>query len=162
MQSTLLHTKIASVLSAALALSTAQSSLAYEQNDVLNSGTGANQASEVFHDSRTLLSGANEVLDLNGVLSDALGVIVSFTKVKILLIRNKGTTVLTVGGAATNGFISPFGTATDTVKVQPGGMLVLFAPDVNGYGVTAATADQLKIANAAGASCTYDIVIVGA
>lgn len=161
MQSTLLHLKIAAALAAALDLGQATSTLAYEKNDVLENGAGANQASEVWHDTRTLTTGANETLDLNGALLDALGNSVTFTKVKILMIRNKGTTVLTVGGAATNGFVSPFGTATDTVKVQPGGMLLLFAPDVNGYGVTAATADQLKIANAAGASCDYDIVIVG-
>jgi hypothetical protein len=47
------------------------------------------------------------------------------------------------------------------VKVPAGGMLLLYAPDATGFAVTAATADQLKITNSAGASCDYDIVIVG-
>ena len=40
-------------------------------------------------------------------------------------------------------------------------MLLLTAPDVNGFAAVAATADQLKISNAAGASCDYDIVLIG-
>src|SRR6185312_7528683 len=120
-QQTLLHLKIAAALASTPNLGSAQFALNYEKNDVLSTGSGASQASEVFSDTRTLASGANETLDLNGSLTDALGASVAFTKVKILMIRNNGTTALTVGGAATNGFISPFGTATDTIKVQPGG-----------------------------------------
>lgn len=161
-QQTTIHTRISSVATSALDLSTAQSPLLIDRTDVLDSGTGANQASQVWSDTRTLTTGANETLDLNGSLTDAFGVSVTFTKVKLLYIRNKGTTALTVGGAASNGFVSPFGSATDVVKVPPGGELRLYAPDATGFAVVAGTADQLKIANAAGASCDYDILIVGA
>lgn len=160
-QQTLLHLRISALESLAQDLAISQAPLVYERNEGLDSGVGANQASAIFADTRTLTTGANETLDLNGVLSDLLGVIVAFTKVKCLYIRNKGTTALTVGGAAANGFVSPFGSATDVVKIPPGGCLLLFAPDVNGFAVVAATGDMLKIANAAGASCDYDIIIIG-
>lgn len=160
-QQTSLTLRLVAHLAAALDLVAAKADLDYSQNVTLENGSGSNQASEVFSDTRTLASGASEALDLNGVLLDAVGGTVSFTTVKILAIKNKGTTDLTVGGNATNGFISPFGTATDTIKVQAGGLLLLAAPGA-GFAVAAATADQLKIANAAGASCDYDIIIVGA
>lgn len=160
-QQTTISLKLRSLLSAILDLATSKAELAVEPSIVLDNGTGANQADQVWHDTRTLTSGANETLDLNGVLVNAIGASVTFTKIKVIFIRNKGTTALTVGGAATNTFASPFGAAAHTVKVQPGGMLLLVAPDVNGFAVVAGTGDLLQIANAAGASCDYDIVLIG-
>jgi hypothetical protein len=159
--STLLHLRITSILSTALGLANASAPLTYEKNLGLDTGNGANQANEIYSAVRTLAGGANETLDLNGVLVDGLGGTVTFTKVKLVAIYNPGAQDLTVGGAATNGFISIVGSATDVIKVKPGGLLLLWAPDANGYGVTAATADQLKIANGAGTSTNYEIIIAG-
>jgi hypothetical protein len=47
------------------------------------------------------------------------------------------------------------------MKVPPGGLLLLTAPDVNGFAVAAGATDSLKIANSAGASCDYDIILIG-
>lgn len=128
-------------------------------------GSGANQASLIFSDTRTLTASASENLDLAGVLTDAFGAVINFTKIKALILRTAAanTNDVVIGGAATNGFISPFGAATDTVKVRPGGVMVLVSPDATGYAVTAGTADQLKVANSgAGTPVTYDIVLIGA
>lgn len=160
-QSTLLHLRITSVLSQAVGLLNAQGQLTYEKNLGLDSGVGANQANEVYHGVRNLAGGANETLDLNGVLVDPLGQVVAFTKIKLICIYNPGAQDLTVGGAATNGFISFCGSATDVIKVKPGGLLLLFAPDANGLGVTPATGDQFKVANGAGAAVNYELLIVG-
>lgn len=49
------------------------------------------------------------------------------------------------------------------MTVRPGGLLVLAAPDVAAYAVTAATGDLLHVANSAGGSAvTYDVVVIGA
>lgn len=162
-QQTTIRTLISSVLSAALDLGSARSEVQYDRSVVLDNGTGANQADQVWHDTRTLTTGANETLDLNGGLTNALGASVTFTKVKQLYIRNKGTTALTIGnaGGGVNAWATPFGAATHTIKVQPGGELNLIAPDAAGFAVTPGTGDLLKIENAAGASCDYDIVIIG-
>ena len=50
------------------------------------------------------------------------------------------TNDVVVGGAASNGAISMFGSATDTMKVKPGGFLVAAAPTAAGYAITAASA----------------------
>jgi hypothetical protein len=130
----------------------------FEQS--LISGTGSGQADQQFHDERTLGDGANESLDLAGSLGDAFGTTLTFAKIKALVIVNKDTTrTLSVGGAASNAWSAWLGDATDIIKVPPGGVLAWFNPD--GVAVTAGTGDLLKIANAAGGSTIYDIIVIG-
>jgi hypothetical protein len=148
-------------LTAALDLTSAVSNLNVEVNTFLDNGTGANQANQVFSDTRTLTTGANETLDLNGSLLNAAGESVTFTKIKVIYIRNKGTTTLSIGGAAATQFVAPFGSATDLVKIPPGGILLLTAPDANGFACRGRATDSLKILNSAGASIDYDIVLIG-
>lgn len=123
------------------------------------------KANLVFADRRTLAASANESLDLAGSLVDALGATITFARVRALLIEaaaaNANTVV--VGGAASNAWSAPFGDATDTLVVRPGGVGLLIAPDTTGYAVTPATADLLKIANGgSGTPVTYDITLIGA
>lgn len=149
-----------------LDLGTAAASIAKDYTATLASGVAAGQADRIFHDTRTLAASASEDLDLAGVLTDALGGALTLVKVKGLVIAAAAGNVnnVVVGGAATNGFVSWVGAATHTVTVRPGAVLALFAGagDSNGYGVTAATADLLKVANGgAGTSVTYDVIILG-
>ncbi len=154
----------AATLVNALDLRNIEDKLVFNPNYSLTDGTGADQAKQGFLDTRTLTASANESLDLSGTLTDSFGAVISFTKLKVLLIqadRGNANDVL-VGGAASNGFISLFGDATDIIKVKPGGMVLLIAPDANGYGVSAGTADLLKIANSAGGSSViYTIGLLG-
>jgi hypothetical protein len=138
--------------------------LSYAFAEVLSGGTGANQANQIFMDRRTLTTGATESLDLAGALTNLLGQTITFTKVKLILIVNPATntTSLTVGNAASNQFATFLGAVTHTVgPINPGGFFAIGDPGANGYAVVAATGDLLKIANSAGASITYDIVIIG-
>ncbi len=127
-------------------------------------GTGANQANNIFADKRTLAASGTENLDLSGLLQNQLNETIAFTKVRALIITADATNVndVVVGGHATAAFASMFSDPTDKVKVKPGGMLVLVAPDVNGYAVTATTADLLTIANSnSGTAVGYGIIVVG-
>lgn len=153
--------KIASTLTAALDLTSAVSQLNVEVNTALDNGTGANQANQVWSDTRTLTTGASETLDLNASLLNAAGESVTFTKIKAIYIRNKGTTTLSIGGAAATQFVAAFGSATDLVKIPPGGVFLLTAPDASGFAVAAGATDSLKVANSAGASIDYDIALIG-
>jgi len=138
--------------------------LNYSFLSILSDGTGANQAKNFFTDTRTLTASANEDLDLSGVLLDAFGAAILFTKIKALIITADAANVndVVVGGAATNQVASIFGAVTHTIKVKPGGMLALVAPDVNGYAITAATGDLLRVTNGgAGTSVTYTIIVIG-
>lgn len=136
----------------------------YNVAQAFTDGTGADQATKLWTDQRTIAASSNDDLDLAGGISDAFGAALTLTKVKALLIKAAATNVndVVVGGAASNQFLTPFGAGTDKVKVKPGGTLVLIAPDATGYGVTAGTGDLLRVANSgAGSTVTYDIVIVG-
>ncbi len=129
----------------------------------LANGTGDGQVDMLFTDTRTVTTGANDDLDLAGVLTDsAFGNVMTFVKVKGIVIYSKfaANLVLSVGGDGVNGFTTWLNAATEKVKINPGGLFVLIAPNT-GYVVTAGTGDKLRITNAAGASSTYDIWIFG-
>ena len=155
---------IASELTTPLDIGDGSYRVNYGPTYVLSDGTGANQAKEIFTDTRTLAASANESLDLSGGLTDVFGNSILFTKIKGLIIvaDAANTNDVIVGGAASNGFISWVGGATHTATVKPGGMMAFVAPDANGYAVMAGTADLLKIANSgAGTGVNYTIVVVG-
>jgi len=130
----------------------------------LANGTGANQANEIFTDTRTLTASSSESIDLAGVLANAIGSTLTFSKVKALIVTaaSGNTNDVLVGGAASNQVASLFGDVSDVVKVKPGGMMALVAPDNTGYAVTASTGDILKVANSSsGTSVTYTIIVIG-
>jgi hypothetical protein len=128
------------------------------------SGVGADQADRLFTDTRTLAASTSESLDLAGVLTDAFGALITFSRINALIIAAAAanTNNVLVGGAAANQFINWVGDPTDIVTVRPGGLLMLVARDTTGYAVTAATGDLLKINNSgAGTSVTYDVIALG-
>ncbi len=159
-----INVNLTGTLTAALDLEAAQTALAKKLAITLTDGSGANQATNLFSDTRTLAASGTESLDLAGVLTNAFGQVINFSKIRLLAVFAAANNVndVVVGGAASNGFISHVGGATHTNRVKPGGCLLIAAPDVNGLGVTAGTADLLQIANGgAGTPVTYDIVIIG-
>ncbi|TMI98477.1 MAG: hypothetical protein E6G97_25985 [Alphaproteobacteria bacterium] len=128
----------------------------------LTGGVGASQVDLLFSDKRTLASAASENLDLAGALPDAFGALITFAKVKSICIKcpATNTTSLTIGNAASNGFTGPFGGATHTLTIPPGGSVMLNAP-VGGWAVTPGTGDILKVLNGSGAAADYSIDILG-
>ena len=143
-------------------LASPQAPFNVKRRAVFQDGVTAGKADKIFGDTRTILAAANDDLDLAGGLTDEFGVVINFAKIKAIVIAAAAGNVndVKVGGAAANQFVGPFGAAAHTVSVPPGGLLVLTAP-ANGWAVTAATGDLLRIANAAGSAVTYDIVIIG-
>lgn len=138
--------------------------IGYKMAIALTNGSGANQANQAYAGRRTLAASGTENLDLSGGLNNAFGTSLVFTAIKAIVITAAAanTNDVVVGGAASNGFVSWVGDPTDTVKVKPGGMLVIAAPGAAGFAVTAATADLLKITNSAGGTgVTYDVVVIG-
>lgn len=133
-------------------------------NYVFTDGTGANQARILFSDTRTLSASATENLDLAGVLTDVFGNVITFDKIKAIIVTAAAanTNNVVFGGAASAQAAPWFGDVADTVVIRPGGCLCLVAPDATGYDVTATTADLLKIANSSsGTPVTYTIVLIG-
>lgn len=128
----------------------------------LSDGTGANQANKAYMATRSVLTAANDDLDLAGVLLDIFGNTLNLSAVKGIIIRSDpaNTTNLTVSPGPSNGFLGPFGASTHTITIRPGGFFGFAAPQT-GFAVTAGTGDILRIANAAGATANYIIEIVG-
>jgi hypothetical protein len=127
-------------------------------------GSGANQASKLFTDRRTLAASGTEDIDLAGVLADPFGATVTFAKIRAMFIAADpaNTNNVVVGGAASNGFLGWVADATDKIVVGPGGLFVIAKPDLAGYSVTAGTGDLLHVANSGGVTgVTYDLVLVG-
>lgn len=125
-------------------------------------GVGANQANVIWSDSRTLTTGATEDIDLiGGGLTDAFGVAVAPAKLRsvVVISATSNTTNLTLFGDAASPLI--LNTAATTFTLQPGGMFVATWPATAGVTVTAATADIIQVVNAAGASATYSIILIG-
>lgn len=128
---------------------------------VLNEGSGDYQGSKVWYKRSTLTSGSNETWDIRGALTDPFGVAVVFGTVKALIMwaSSDNTTNLTLGNG-TNAFVGPFGGATHTLQLQPGGIIVLAAPKT-GWTSSSGSTDDVKVTNAAGASATYSIAVIG-
>jgi len=131
-------------------------------------GTLANQADLIFADQRAVTTGADDDIDLAGVLTDAFGVTITFVELVGVLIINKpitgalNTTDLTIG-LGTNPFLGFLGGTLPTIgPIKPGGAFMLFAGDAAGIGtVGAGTSDVLRISNSAGATANYQIIIIG-
>ncbi len=159
---------VAATLNNALDLAViATAPLSVSQSYGFSTGTGAGQADKIFSDTRTIAASSNDDLDLAGVLIDALGSVITFARVKALVIRAAAanTNNLILGGSATNPVTTILGGTTPTLTIRPGGSIVLVAGvgDAVGYVITAATADILRLTNGgAGSSVTYDIIIIGA
>lgn len=126
----------------------------------ITSGSGAGQADKVFADRRTLAAGASEDLDLAGDLQDAFGRWINTEQLRVLWIKAGASNAgdLLVGGG---GLAGMFGSGGDIVRVKPGGLLLLAAPNQGDWPIEA-PADLLRVTNASGAGpATYDIILIG-
>jgi hypothetical protein len=156
---------VRATMNESLDLKTRQAALAFSRSIALDNGTGANQADKVFDDIRTINASSNDDLDLAGVLVDAFGATFTLARVKGLFVAADAGNVnnVVVGAAAANQFVGPFGAATHTIALRPGGFFAICCADATGWPVTAGTADLLRIANSgAGTAVIYSIVILGA
>lgn len=136
----------------------------FSSNNQFSNGVGANQANEIFTDTRTLAASGTEDLDLSGVLLNAFGSTIAFDRIKAMMVTASpsNTNDVLVGGHATLAVESFFGDASDTIRVKPGGTVALIAPDVNGYTVADGVDDMLTITNSSGGTgVTYTILLIG-
>jgi hypothetical protein len=125
-------------------------------------GTGDGQAQLCYQGVRSLATGANEDLDVAGSLTNLYGAAV-FTKLKLVVFyaAKTNTTNITVSRPAANG-VPLFAAVSDALApLKPGGFFAFADPSTAGVAVTAATADLINVANSAGATGTYTVVLCG-
>jgi hypothetical protein len=129
----------------------------------LESGTGSGQSDLIYAATRTIVASSSENLDLAGALVDPVGTTLTFVQIKVIKVcaNPNNTNNVVIGGAGSNTFTGPFGAATHTIAVRPGGCFVWIAPKT-GPSVVPVTGDLLQIANSgAGTSVTYDVIVIG-
>ena len=131
------------------------------------SGTAADESDIVYHDKITLADAASLEIDLAGTLTDIFGDTVTLARVKALIIKPVETNTgnLLVGGAAANGWSTPFDDPTDKLKIPFGNSgLILFAAGALGFPVTGGTGDLLRFEHdgTGSANLVFDLVIIGA
>lgn len=127
------------------------------------SGSGAGQCNKIYSDSFSVAQSVNTDLDLAGSLTGVYGTVV-FTAIKGIMVvagTNTGLGNLVIGNV-TNGIVAPFGAATHSIAVAPGGFFMTANPSAAGFAITGGTADLLRIATAATAGTyTFDVVVWG-
>lgn len=152
-------------ISQALDLTTPQADVVKSYVQQFAEGSGADQAHQIFSDTRSIASSSTDNLDLSGVLSAALGGTIAFTGIKAIIIKaaEANTGAIRVGKVISNGFAGPFDQTAGSlgVKVEADGLLVLINPSAAGWAVTNSTADLLSIENLVAAIVNYDVIIVG-
>jgi hypothetical protein len=122
-------------------------------------GAGANKVSQNYSVSKTAAA-APDTYTLSAIV-DGLGRTIVFTIVRMLYLTHDGAVDgqnLLFGNPATNPWAGPFDDATATIKIGPGGILILGNPLATGYPVTAG--DKIKIDPGAN-SIPYTLHILG-
>lgn len=138
------------------------------------SGVGADSADKAYSVTitRTHGSPAGDI-DLAGSVTDVFGTTITMARIKAIMIFAYAANInsVVVGGGATAPITTCFfdyvatALAQPAMKIRPGGLLLLAAPQAVAYVVTATTADKLQIANGdedGSTSVSADVVIIGA
>jgi hypothetical protein len=125
---------------------------------------GAGLCDRGWWSTRTLTASSNENIDFAGTLTDPFGAIVTFARIKALIIAADAanTNNVVIGGGSTT--LVLFGATTHTTPVRPGGVVMWMTgtADATGYVVASGSADLLQIANSAGStSVSYTIIALG-
>ncbi len=132
----------------------------------LTFGTASSMVDNIYVDTRSVsLATPTDNLDLSGVLLNPFGEVINFSRVKGIMIVNRSEVKndnLIVGNSGAHAWIAPFkASSTEGDTIHCSGVWLRTAP-LDGYLVTAGTADNLRITHSGISSdITYDIVILG-
>jgi len=137
---------------------------------LIEDGLGEGKGNVVMDFSETLADAAIRDVDVHdfantnvgqGLGKDSLGQAVALSGVILLAIRNKSNTgVLLVGGkGGATAWISPFNANVDENKVQPGGIMLLYAGGLR-YPVVDTTNHILQL-EASGGEVDFDFFLIG-
>jgi hypothetical protein len=133
---------------------------------ILRNGIGYDQADLAGSKVVTIAASSNSDVDLVGDLVDGQGNVVTFAKIKYLIILNPSLTqTLQVKPAASNGWTGMLADATDKLNIAKAAFAS--TPNINvwsspqGTAITAGTGDLINIINPAGASVDVTVIAIG-
>lgn len=123
-------------------------------------GTNAYQMQVICVDTRTLTNSQEHIVSLAS-FADGFGDTRSFRTVRFLALQTASNNVdaVQLGGAADAPFWSWAAYTNDAVVVQPGGLALFVAPQLNGYQV--GTSTNLLLKNTGTNSATYYLYVAG-
>jgi len=137
---------------------------ALESVKSLTDGRGADEADLIYVTSFNLAAGANLDIDLSGSADKTrFGDDLAFNLVRGIMLKNKSETdaaVLRLGGIGATGLVNWISSNAAYVNVGPG-VFLIHRTDATGYGVTATTADVLRVTNPGAAAITGELAIWG-
>lgn len=131
----------------------------FSPSNAFSHGTGANEADNRWEKTAELAA-TSVTFDLTGGVTDKFGNVLTFTKVKSLIIHNTSTTVgdnLTLTGDFFDTNFTSAGTFSHVLG--PLGIYAVSSPGV-GLTVTSGSADAVKI-DAGAKTITYKISVLG-
>lgn len=111
-------------------------------------------ATDTVYTQTLTIAGGSVDIDLDGTLSDPLGTAITFDKVMLVLVINKGTNAMTVGGINN----IPMLGSGDVMNLAAGAYFEYI--DKTGITVTAGTGDLITVSGTD--TDTFDIVLIGA
>lgn len=157
--------RVNGIYQSAVGAASGQASLELGLITSLASGVGASQWDKIYseRDKSVAASGTYDI-DLAGSLTDAFGVVITFARVKGLLVMASAlnTNNVVVGAAAATQFLGPLDSATSTESVRPGGLYFWFAPDATAFPVGAGATDKLRFTNSSsGTAVVFTFVVFG-
>lgn len=128
-------------------------------------GNGTLQVQRYFCTTYTINAGANQDIDLTGVLVDDLGQTIANAVVKEILVAldaPDGTVKVRVGPqGVTNPFIGPWTGGQGATVYEDVYVAQRWSQPYAGWTVTAGTGDILRINNPGGAAVTIHVVVLG-
>lgn len=131
-------------------------------NLALDNGTGSNQASVVYAKSVTVAdSSTPSTFDLSGSLLQPNGSAAVFTKGKLIFYYCPDTNTVDVSiGGGTNPFTTYMSGTTPKDIIQPGGLVLRYAP-ITGYAIANGSTDIVTATIASGTNQVVYVLIVG-
>lgn len=124
-------------------------------------GTGTDQVGTAFYDASRSLATTSEDLDLAGTLTDFQGATIAMNNVKVYVMENLDTDTgdyLLLKQGSSNPVTTILAGTSPTLRCGPGGLILLVNP-IDGYAVSAGSADTLAVESVD--SSSYKILIAG-
>lgn len=130
----------------------------------LTNGTGSSQAGQLFAKSYTILTTANQDLDLAGVLTNGFGETITFAALKTVVVAidtPDGSKEVRFGPQGVTNPMQLWFSATTAGFYDRIFDFFVQTNEWTGWAVTGGSADTIRINNPTGSSVTVHVVLIG-
>ena len=122
------------------------------------SGGGASAAQNHYRARITVPAASTATLDLSSATTNPFGTALAFTTIKALMAYNTGLANVVMDPHSSTGWAAAF---ADDIVIPPSGVVLMACPGATGWAVVAGVTDTIRFANASGADCLVDFIVIG-